>query len=109
MRFEELKSTLYRNETVTPETVDAIEYHALTLSQNIHDDYNMLNSIIVRHEALIRLRWIKKNVSQRRKIMLAAWPDMPTGHRPDVSSAVFNEQVIQGLIPRDSTLPDFFV
>ncbi|KAG0043472.1 hypothetical protein BGZ83_011356 [Gryganskiella cystojenkinii] len=50
----------------------------------IFDDYVLLNRILQRHEALIQKRWLKKTREQRRTILLSAWPDMPTMHRPDL-------------------------
>ncbi|OCL06401.1 hypothetical protein AOQ84DRAFT_411066 [Glonium stellatum] len=44
-----------------------------------------MNSIIERYEATIQKRWIKKTKEQR-KILLAAWPQMSTSHRPDFAA-----------------------
>ncbi|KAJ5736304.1 uncharacterized protein N7483_001429 [Penicillium malachiteum] len=52
-------------------------------SDNIFTRYETLNTILQRHEATIRKRWLKKTHKQRLKILLHAWPDMPTMHRPD--------------------------
>ncbi|KAG0041138.1 hypothetical protein BGZ83_002300, partial [Gryganskiella cystojenkinii] len=50
---------------------------------NIFKDWTALNHIILRHESLIQKRWLKKTREQRKAILLSAWPDMPTMHRPD--------------------------
>lgn len=42
-----------------------------------------LNAILERHEHTIRRRWVKKTRGQRLKILLNAWPNMATVHRPD--------------------------
>ena len=42
-----------------------------------------LRQILTRREAVIRRRWVKKSKEQRKKILLTAWPNMPTRHRPD--------------------------
>ncbi|KAJ5728298.1 hypothetical protein N7493_004628 [Penicillium malachiteum] len=52
-------------------------------SENIFTRYETLNMILQRHEATIRKRWLKKTQKQRLKILLHAWPNMPTMHRPD--------------------------
>lgn len=52
-------------------------------STRIFQDWNFLKAVIERHEATIQKRWFKKTKEQRRKTLLAAWPNMPTTHRPD--------------------------
>ncbi|KAJ6281928.1 hypothetical protein J3E71DRAFT_362053 [Bipolaris maydis] len=79
----ELLAKLHRNVFVTPSLVTAIAKHASSLGESICKDYNDLNKIIIRHEATIRKRWLKKTQVQRRDILLKAWPNMPQTHRPD--------------------------
>ncbi|KAJ6198353.1 hypothetical protein J3E72DRAFT_374361 [Bipolaris maydis] len=81
--LEELLAKLHRNVFVTPSLVTAIAKHASSLGESICKDYNDLNKIIIRHEATIRKRWLKKTQVQRRDILLKAWPNMPQTHRPD--------------------------
>ena len=51
----------------------------------IFSDWTTLNTILERHEELLRKRWIKrKTQEQRRKLLLEAWPNMPVRHRPDL-------------------------
>jgi hypothetical protein len=57
--------------------------HASSLAENICEDYKLLNSTIIRCEALIRKRWIKKSVAQRSEILRAAWPTIALEHQPD--------------------------
>ncbi|GJJ74586.1 hypothetical protein EMPS_06944 [Entomortierella parvispora] len=52
--------------------------------KNIFDDWNLLNRIILRHEASIQKRWLKKSREQRRNTLLHAWPQMPKKHLPDL-------------------------
>lgn len=52
-------------------------------SSKIFSTYRTLNKILERHEATIQKRWSKKTRSQRLRILLNAWPDMPASHRPD--------------------------
>jgi hypothetical protein len=63
--------------------VTTIAKHASLLGNSICEDYITLNAIIIRHEALIRKRWLKKSTSQRRAVLLETWPDMTESHRPD--------------------------
>lgn len=59
---------------------------ASSRSKNIYESYEKLNAIILRHEATIRSRWAKKKKQQRLKVLLDAWPNMPTTHRPDFNA-----------------------
>jgi hypothetical protein len=83
LELEELTALLHANEQITPNVVDALDYHAAALSKNICDDFTRLNAIVVRHEALVISRWQNKTVAKRRDILLGAWPNMPKHHRPD--------------------------
>ncbi|KAG0199117.1 hypothetical protein BGX28_007544 [Mortierella sp. GBA30] len=58
---------------------------------NIFKDWELLNRIVLRHEATIQKRWMKKSREQRKTILLAAWPDMSVSHRPDMD-AFFREK-----------------
>lgn len=63
--------------------VTKISQHAAELGKSICEDYGTLSNILMRHEALIRKRWLKKTTAQRREVLLEAWPNMPEEHRPD--------------------------
>lgn len=106
MDLRELTARFHRNDRVTPAMIKALSVHAPALSQNICEDFQKLNSIILRHEALIRQRWMRKTVAQRRKILLAAWPDMPKHHRPD--SDVVSRQAARAVAQADGYIPDHF-
>lgn len=60
-----------------------VRQEAKSLSNQIYTSYETLHEILNRHEATIRKRWFKKTRLQRLKILLNAWPDMATIHRPD--------------------------
>ena len=62
-----------------------VRIEARDLSKLVLDQWQMLNGIITRHENTIRKRWTKKTKEQRRKILLSAWPNMSTSHRPDLA------------------------
>ncbi|KAI1177728.1 hypothetical protein F4777DRAFT_576806 [Nemania sp. FL0916] len=55
-------------------------------SQSIMQSFNVLGDILGRYEATIRKRWAKKNQTQRRSILLQAWPDMAKASRPDLKA-----------------------
>jgi len=42
-----------------------------------------LNTLLKRHEELVRKRWVKKTFAQRKIILSEAWPGIPATHRPD--------------------------
>ncbi|KAL4898932.1 hypothetical protein BDW74DRAFT_164223 [Aspergillus multicolor] len=52
-------------------------------SSKIFTLYETLHAIIQRHEATLQKRWAKKTRQQRLRVLLNAWPDMATTHRPD--------------------------
>ena len=83
IELDKLLAKLHRNDPITPSLVTTIAIHASTLGESICTNYKTLNSIILRHEATIRKRWLKKSPAQRRDVLLTAWPNMPEMHRPD--------------------------
>lgn len=52
-------------------------------SKRLFLSHNDLHAILERHEATIQKRWAKKTKAQRQAILLKAWPNMATIHRPD--------------------------
>jgi len=59
------------------------ERESMQRSQQIFVHWHRLNNILQRYEDILRKRWIKKTKEQRKKILLAAWPNMSVTHRPD--------------------------
>jgi hypothetical protein len=55
-------------------------------SRAIFASYDRLGRILDRHEPTIQKRWTKKTKQQRLQVLLAAWPNMPTMHRPDFAA-----------------------
>lgn len=53
-------------------------------ADRIFANYYELQAIIERHEATIQKRWSKKSNMKRRSVLLGAWPQMASDHRPDV-------------------------
>jgi hypothetical protein len=74
---------LYSKEDFSESLIDRIGHHAKALGQRICSSFAALRDIIERHETLIRKRWIKRSPSQRREVLLAAWPIMPRDYQPD--------------------------
>jgi hypothetical protein len=100
----ELLLKLHRNDPVPPSLVTTIAKHAAILGESIINDYNTLKNIVLRHEALIRKRWLKKTTIQRRHILLAAWPNMSEMHRPDYVEEM--DRLMQAMSTNDkSKLP----
>lgn len=52
----------------------------------IFASYETLHEILRRHKGTIQKRWFKKTRAQRLKVLLTAWPNMPTIHRPDFAA-----------------------
>jgi len=67
-------------------TPDEVEQKARQLAAKLFEDRETLQQIIERHEDTIRKRWSKKSNPQKKKILLEAWPNMSTQHRPDVAA-----------------------
>lgn len=64
-------------------TAKNVRQEARDRSENIFTDWTTLHKILERHEEVFRKRWMKKTREQRKKILLAAWPNMSSTHRPD--------------------------
>ena len=71
-------------------------------SKKLFDDWATLNKILQRHEGILRKRWPKKTMEQRKKVLLAAWPSMPLSHRPGLRTF---ESIPDDLM--DSQLPKY--
>ena len=60
-----------------------VRKEARELSRQIFADWTNLNKILERYEELLWKRWMKKTKEQRKKLLLAAWPNMTSTHRSD--------------------------
>lgn len=65
-------------------TPEEVREWSETYAADIFSAWTMLTIILTRHEAVLRKRWMKKDKKQRKAILLAAWPNMPERHRPDL-------------------------
>ncbi|KAF2818287.1 hypothetical protein CC86DRAFT_472923 [Ophiobolus disseminans] len=82
--FQDLSPSLPRPSSFpSPEVV---RRDARQLATELFKDYATLNKIVERHEGTMRTRWSKKSNSQKKKMLLEAWPNMSTHHRPDVEA-----------------------
>ncbi|KAJ0421360.1 hypothetical protein BJY00DRAFT_323347 [Aspergillus carlsbadensis] len=72
------------------QSAEEVRKQAASESETIFRAYETLHEIVRRHEPTIQKRWMKKNGQQRLKILLDAWPAMPSAHRPDFD-AFFRE------------------
>ncbi|KAK6603053.1 hypothetical protein H4I96_05821 [Botrytis cinerea] len=52
-------------------------------SQKILSDWNTLRTILQLHANTLEKRWMKKSRTKRKDLLLEAWPNMSTTHRPD--------------------------
>lgn len=69
-----------------PTPIDICRDESQSLVQHIADLHKVLERMVVRHEVLIRSRWRKKTRAQKTEVLLAAEPDIPKTHRPDIAS-----------------------
>jgi hypothetical protein len=63
-----------------------VRQKARGLSEDIFRDWKDLSLIVERHEETLRRRWLKKSKEQKKKILLTAWPNMSSQHRPDIEA-----------------------
>lgn len=68
-----------------PKFLDLAETRRMARSRSnaIFADRDALLNILERYEETLRKRWGKKTSEQRRKVLLRAYPGMPSMHRPD--------------------------
>ncbi|KAL3485396.1 hypothetical protein BJX62DRAFT_242964 [Aspergillus germanicus] len=52
-------------------------------SGSIYENYETLQTILQRHEDTIQRRWLKRSRQERLAVLLSAWPNMTSSHRPD--------------------------
>lgn len=69
-------------------TANDVRADAMVRSSNIATDFNILHSIVQRHEGTIQKRWEKKTRQQRVNILLTAWPNMAKVHQPGFQAFV---------------------
>ncbi|KAI4703780.1 hypothetical protein J4E89_009749 [Alternaria sp. Ai002NY15] len=62
--------------------VERIAQHQV---DTIFGAFDRIRFILERHEDTIRKRWTKKSTSKKKKLLLAAQPNIPDEHRPDIA------------------------
>ncbi len=83
-----------------------VQQEAKSRAQDIFADKDALFGILERYEVTLRKRWVKKTGDQRRKVLSAAYPNIPSGHRPDFDAIrrESTDQMRSGSRFRDSFL-----
>lgn len=69
-------------------TPDEVRRKSKDLASQIFQNYMSLGKILEHHEETIQKRWLKMTRQQRVQILLKAWPNMPTQHRPDIEAVL---------------------
>ncbi|KAM0171854.1 hypothetical protein ACHAPF_007881 [Botrytis cinerea] len=64
-------------------TPNEVREKARLASQKILSDWNTLRIILQLHADTLEKRWMKKSRTKRKDLLLEAWPNMSTTHRPD--------------------------
>lgn len=76
-----------------PPPIDTCRHNSHSLVQEIMGLQNRLKLLLVQHKDLICAKWNSMSNSQKQKVLLAAWPQMPATHRPDI--AAYDHGVLQ--------------
>ena len=69
-----------------PPSIELCRDRSRSLVQRIRTLHKDLKSVVLQHESLICSRWRKKPKTEKVKVLLAAKPDMPEMHRPDIAT-----------------------
>jgi hypothetical protein len=64
-------------------TASEVRTEARERSTDLFSNWETLQNVLKRHEETIRKRWMKRNKAQRKTVLLNAWPNMASMHRPD--------------------------
>ncbi|KAH7132554.1 hypothetical protein B0J11DRAFT_521975 [Dendryphion nanum] len=67
-------------------TSEEVKRKTQKYTRKLFRDWVTLSAIAKRHEMLTMNTWARKSFSQRTKILLPAWPNMATQHRPDIAA-----------------------
>jgi hypothetical protein len=60
-----------------------VRQQAKTGSQKVLSDWDTLRKIVERHAEVLEKRWVKKTKKKQKDLLLQAWPNMSSSHRPD--------------------------
>lgn len=64
-------------------TFEEVQSQAKEQAKIIFSTQKALAGILDKHEHILTKRWMKKSTEQRRKILVAVFPQIPLTHRPD--------------------------
>lgn len=81
-------------------TREEVRRKSTARTTSIFASFSNLRGILEYHEATIQKRWTKKTRIQRQAILLKAWPNMPTMHRPDLDA--YKRKLTQSKQHKDS-------
>jgi hypothetical protein len=65
-------------------TIDEFFNWSKVATEKLFDEWTSLKSIVERPELVLQKRWMKKTTKSRKELLLKAWPEMATTHRPDL-------------------------
>ena len=77
---------IQQNLDSNPELVRNLNETKKKASQTVTDlsnNWMRLRSILNKYQTSLQHRWMNRNVTKRKKLLLEAWPEMSTQHRPD--------------------------
>ncbi|KAI1337758.1 hypothetical protein F5Y15DRAFT_143279 [Xylariaceae sp. FL0016] len=67
-------------------TLKRFHEKARPMVRRLFKNWETLSTMVERFEGNIQKRWLKKSELKRKALLLAAWPDMPKSHRPDLAA-----------------------
>jgi len=88
-----------------PLSIEQLSALARDHSGHIFRCWVQLNTLLKRHEELVRKRWLKKTFAQRKIILSEAWPGIPATHRPDFEGIryVYGKHLSTAVLTRPET------
>jgi hypothetical protein len=67
-------------------SIQECRQNVYVLSANIFKSWKALNDIHTSRGEVIRQQWLRNSRKNKKAMLLAAWPGMPSRHRPDMAS-----------------------
>jgi hypothetical protein len=93
-------------EPYPPDILEHIKKVGVELGSAIYVSWDTLRGLEARYGDLLRTRWSKKRSKDRRKILEAAWSDIPQSHRPECFAEVYTSfSPIAGMPPKERVWP----
>lgn len=88
-----MRERLHQNLVSNPEIVGKLNETKKRAGQTVtglSKSWARLRSIVNRYQTLLEHRWMNRNVTKRKKLLLEAWPGMSAQHRPDFHALMNN-------------------